>query len=184
MLSFSSSSTTTALLQVQVSVFTKESNKNQILTSNISVEMLSYSSSSIKIVCTLEGQTGQWSYFAFLGYKSLKVIFSPRQNPNRPSKGRALCSLQSSIVYFTWFLGMTRLEKSTLSFRHCQNWRGDLVAQIDFDTILKVKKLPTLRAGGRQEVIYAMHKRKGVFSGKSSLIFIPCLYCNDYVSDI
>ena len=62
-----------------------------------------------------------------------------------------------------YFLGMTRLEENTLSFGHCQNWRGDLVAQIDFDTILKVKKLPTLRAGGGGDLILAMPKRKGVF---------------------
>ena len=49
-----------------------------------------------------------------------------------------------------------------------QIWGGP-PAQIDFDVFFKVKTLPKLRAKG-VGVNWAMPKRKGVFSGRSSLI--------------
>ena len=57
------------------------------------------------------------------------------------------------------FHSKTPPKDNTLSFGHCPNWGPP--AQIGFDTFLKLKKSPKLRAGGG--VIWAMPKRKGVF---------------------
>ena len=76
---------------------------------------------------------------------------------------------------------MTRLEKSTLSFRHCQNWRGDLVAKIDFDTSLTSEKVAHIACRGEARGNLRNAQKKGCFFWEVFPYLYPFSY---YVSDI